>query len=216
MIEVWSAASLADVPGEARALFRMRHRVFCEDLNWVPASPDGLEQDEYDRPSLEPIYLLTKNQSGRLGGCVRLLPTTAPYMLKNTFGHLWQGRTPIQDPCIWEASRFAIWKGHASAMLQMQPRKRAAELLQGMCEFGLSYGVDDYLVVVTPSMNALVTKLGATTEVFGSARDREGQTILAARCEVSLNVLDRLRRSTGVFTVTTNDQKEGLESVYAA
>ena len=212
MIEVWTSESLAQAPGVGTELFRLRHDVFCDELNWVPGSPDGMERDEYDRFLLNPIYLLSKNGACELTGSVRLLPTTASYMLKDTFGHLWSGQQVVNDPCIWEASRFAT-----SVRLPQRRRPQvAALLLQGMCEFGLAYGLDEYLVVVTPSMNTLVTKLGAITKIIGSSADQSGQLILAVRCEVSRNVLDRLRDSTGILYVTTDRQREGLDDVYAA
>lgn len=216
MIEIWTAESLAQAPNVANELFRLRHSVFCEDLKWVSAAADGLERDEYDRQTLRPIYLLARNKFGSVSGCVRLLPTTASYMLKDTFRHLWLGQAPIEDPCIWEASRFATFPNIAQRRNHSDQPVLAGLLLQGMCEFGLAFGVDRYLVVVTPSMNALVRRLGAITHTIGSSTDPSGQTILAVSCDVSEQVLNRLRNSTGILHATTDRQREGLEDVYAA
>lgn len=216
MIEIWTAESLAQAPDVADDLFRLRHTVFCEDLGWVPTSPDGLERDKYDRLSLQPIYLLARNKSGDVCGSVRLLPTTDSYMLKDTFAYLWNDQPIIEDPCIWEASRFATFANALKTQNQSSEGLTAGLLLQGMCEFGLSFGVDQYLVVVTPSINGLVKRLGAITHVIGSSSEQSGQAILAVRCEVSVRVLKQLRNSTGILHAITDRQREGLVDVYAA
>jgi len=216
LIEIWTGESLARAPDVANDVFRLRHSVFCEDLKWVPISKDGLERDEYDRCALHPIYLVARDTTGVVSGSVRLLPTTDSYMLKDTFGYLWNNQPAIEDPSIWEASRFVTSRNPLRARSRRGEGLSAGLLLQGMCEFGLSFGVDQYLVVVTPSMNALVRGLGAITDVIGSSSDQSGQTILAVKCEVSLKVLKRLRNSTGISHATTDRQREGLEDVYAA
>jgi len=41
-------------PEELKALFRLRHKIYCEELHWLDAAnyPEGLEKDEYDKYSL--------------------------------------------------------------------------------------------------------------------------------------------------------------------
>lgn len=87
-------------------MYRLRHKVFKERLGWQVRSLDGMERDEFDR--VNPVYVLAKDDEGEVVGCWRLLPTTGPYMLKNTFSQLLQGRPAPQQTDVWELSRFAI------------------------------------------------------------------------------------------------------------
>jgi N-acyl amino acid synthase of PEP-CTERM/exosortase system len=58
--------------------FRIRHRVYCEDLGFEPARPDRRESDQYDAHSLH--CLVRSLKSGEYVGCTRLVlsPPWAP------------------------------------------------------------------------------------------------------------------------------------------
>src|SRR4030081_1534409 len=87
-------------------MHRIRKTVFKDRLGWDVTVSGELEVDEYD--ALGPSYLLSIDISGNLNGCVRLLPTTGPNMLRDIFPSL-VANAPV--PCserVWEASRFAV------------------------------------------------------------------------------------------------------------
>jgi N-acyl amino acid synthase of PEP-CTERM/exosortase system len=52
-------------------VYRLRHRVYCEDLKWETARASGRETDEYDPHSLH--FLLRYRASGQNVGCVRIV-----------------------------------------------------------------------------------------------------------------------------------------------
>lgn len=54
-----------------RHAYRIRHQVYCEELQYEPLRPDGLETDEYDRQSLH--CLIRSVKSGAYIGCTRLV-----------------------------------------------------------------------------------------------------------------------------------------------
>lgn len=56
-----------------RAVFRIRHAVYCEELGYEPLRDDGLESDEYDARAVH--CLLQSVASGDYIGCVRLVVT---------------------------------------------------------------------------------------------------------------------------------------------
>ena len=64
------------VPATTDALrdecFRIRHEVYCKELQYEPLRPDGRETDAYDAHSV--YCLLRANESGRFIGCIRLDP----------------------------------------------------------------------------------------------------------------------------------------------
>jgi N-acyl amino acid synthase of PEP-CTERM/exosortase system len=63
------------VPATTEALrdecFRIRHEVYCKELQYEPLRPDGRETDAYDAHSI--YCLLRANESGRFIGCIRLI-----------------------------------------------------------------------------------------------------------------------------------------------
>jgi N-acyl amino acid synthase of PEP-CTERM/exosortase system len=54
-----------------RAVYRIRHAVYCEELGYEPVRDDGLESDEHDGHSLH--CLLQAKSGGEYIGCVRLV-----------------------------------------------------------------------------------------------------------------------------------------------
>lgn len=65
--------------------YRLRHRVFAEQLKWVAETEDGQEMDMYD---LWGITVGVLSREGVLLGMARLLPPSGEFMLGNEFGAL--------------------------------------------------------------------------------------------------------------------------------
>lgn len=62
-------------------VYRLRHRVYCEELGFERVSPDGREHDEFDEQSRH--LLLRSVKTGASVGCVRLVmvPSEGPRLL---------------------------------------------------------------------------------------------------------------------------------------
>lgn len=99
------AANARHVP-LIEGMYRLRHTVFSERLQWTSLNPDGREIDKFD--ALNPVYLICRDPGGDVVGCWRLLPTTGPYMLKDIFPHLLGDNAAPELDDVWEISRFAI------------------------------------------------------------------------------------------------------------
>jgi N-acyl amino acid synthase of PEP-CTERM/exosortase system len=54
-------------------VYRVRHKVYCEDLRFEPTRPDERETDEYDSHSL--LFLLRNVQTKEYLGCARIILT---------------------------------------------------------------------------------------------------------------------------------------------
>lgn len=65
--------------------YRLRHRVFCEELGWVPRSETLLEIDEYDRCT---VLIGIFDQQQALVACTRLSLRDAPFMIEKEFSSL--------------------------------------------------------------------------------------------------------------------------------
>ena len=86
-------------------MFRLRRRVFKDRLDWDVSVSGDLELDVYD--TLSPTYLLAMHEHAVVG-CVRLLPTTGPTMLADTFAELLGGQLPPRSDKVLESSRFCV------------------------------------------------------------------------------------------------------------
>lgn len=94
-------------------VYRLRHRVYCEELNFEPPRPSGLEQDVFDRRALHCSLADTNN--GEIAGTVRLihcdqdpgpLPIEKYFAGRFTAPHLIPECFPRQHVC--EISRLAV------------------------------------------------------------------------------------------------------------
>jgi acyl homoserine lactone synthase len=64
-----------------------------------------MEIDEFDR--LDPVFIVAKIND-QVEGCLRLLPTTGKYMLKDTFPQLLNGEPAPIHHDVLEISRYAV------------------------------------------------------------------------------------------------------------
>jgi acyl homoserine lactone synthase len=86
--------------------YQLRHRVFAEQLKWVPQTEDRQEMDMYD---LWGVTVGLFGREGALLGMARLLPSSGKFMLENEFGALLSGEHAIRkEPDTAEITRLAV------------------------------------------------------------------------------------------------------------
>ena len=90
MIQLITPDQYAVFVRELFEMHRLRYRVFKERLGWDVEVSGDMEIDAFD--ASQPVYLLQKGDTERIQGCVRLLPTTGPTMLRDTFPALLDGQ----------------------------------------------------------------------------------------------------------------------------
>lgn len=185
---------------ELRAMYRLRCRVFKERLDWEVDVRDGEERDRFDR--LQPTYVLAYDRPGELLGTMRLLPSTGPYMLRDVFPDLLEGRPVPSKPGTWESSRFAVdcdLKGSKglSALNQV-----TGEMFCGVIEHCLANGIDRMLMVYDVRVARLLGRLGGQLSkypIWRSQRHHVGKTIAyASQWHVNRYVLETIRSRCGI------------------
>src|SRR3954471_2659760 len=87
------------------ALSYYRHRVFVKHLGWPLVTNGQDEIDQFDGPNAVYGIAFDEREAGK--GCVRLLPTTSPYLLAEVFPDLLRGEAAPCSESVWEISRFA-------------------------------------------------------------------------------------------------------------
>ena len=138
---------------------------FKRRLGWVVSVDDrGWEQDEYDR--LNPLYVIAIDHNGQHEGSMRFLPTLGPTMINDHFLHLTDGE-PIQDPNIWECSRFCL-SPTAGPQLAGQLMAAGGEIIRGFGLSGFAGVFDQRMVRIYNRIGSKPTILGAQ----GTGRNR--------------------------------------------
>ena len=119
--------SLATTPEQKQAVYRLRYRVYCEELQYEPADafPDKAEFDEFDARSLH--CLVIHRRSGLAAGCVRLVRSLdehshAPLPIEKHCGH-------SLDP-----ATVGFMKHHRDLLTQEFWQQTKAQILNGKVE----------------------------------------------------------------------------------
>jgi N-acyl-L-homoserine lactone synthetase len=163
------------------AMFRLRGRVFKDRLGWTVSVTEDLELDVYD--VLNPTYLLLVAAGREVVGCVRLLPTTGPTMLAETFPQLLSGRRPPRNNRILESSRFS----RATFML-----------FAAMIESLEVLGADRIVTVTDTRMERILRRAGWSLERLAHPQQIGKTMALAGFLHGSRETLSNMHRQAGV------------------
>jgi len=181
---------------ELSEMHRLRYRVFKVRLGWDVEVSGDMEIDAFD--ALQPAYLLQKGDDGQIQGCVRLLPTTGPTMLRDTFPALLDGQPTPASEAIWESSRFGLdlIPGHTKARGGVA--SATYELFAGMIEFGLTHRLSDIVTVTDVRMERILQRVGWPLRRLGQPRSI-GNTVAVAGClSISREALAHLSQAAGL------------------
>lgn len=140
-------------------MYRFRHRIFFDKLNWDVNSQDDMEKDEYDEK--ETYYLIYKDEYGIIRGCVRFIEMTNNCMFDGPFRDALPNVKEFKRQGYWEATRLAIDTNTGDFYSRAVQQKVVNSLLGGLMEFGLkSKKVECYVVFTYPSVQKLAKKYG--------------------------------------------------------
>lgn len=181
---------------ELREMHRLRYRVFKSRLGWDVRTEEGLETDAFD--DLKPHYLLLRGPNGGVEGCVRLLPSTGPTMLRDVFPTLLGDHPAPADPAIWESSRFAL---NPTAVASKGATSLAAgtyELFAGMIEFGLFMGLSSIVTVTDLRVERILRRAGWPLEPIGDPQTIGKTRAVAGYLRVSTEHLGAVRNNGGL------------------
>ncbi len=132
-----------------------RREVFINQLGWELNVVNDMELDEFDGP--DAVYVCSHDDDGQVSGVARLLPTTAPYLLKKVFRKLWGGTQLPNDSQIWELSRFAAVDFDACSSISNQASARhAVSLFQQVVRISAENGARTLITVSPVGMERLL------------------------------------------------------------
>ena len=177
-------------------MHRLRYRIFKERLGWDVQVSGVMEVDEFD--ACRPVYLLQRNDDSRVQGCVRLLPTTGPTMLRDTFPALLDGRAAPASDAIWESSRFGVDLCTREAKTAGSIARATYELFAGMIEFGLMRQLTDIVTVTDARMERILCRARWPLKRLGAPRPIGKTIAVAGYLEVSPERLRDVREAGGL------------------
>ena len=182
---------------EITEMHRLRYRVFKERLAWTVTTKGDLEIDDFDASS--PVYLLHRRcYHSRIEGCVRLLPSTGPTMLRDVFSALTNGHAVATTPAVWESSRFAVDTSGPDHAARGGLASVTYELFAGMIEFGLYRKLIAIVTVTDVRMERILRRANWPLRRIAQPRMIDGTLALAGYLEISLEALTRLRQTAGI------------------
>lgn len=196
MIQLIAPDCYDDFADDLHAMHRLRYRVFKERLDWQVKGNGGYEVDSFD--ALKPHYLLLRGFDGSVDGCVRLLPSTGPTMLRDTFPVLLEGKTAPEHPSIWESSRFALDIASSAPKGAGGIATATYQLFAGMIELGLSHQLSHIVTVTDLRMERILRRAGWPLERIGEPQTIGVTRALAGYLEVSEKMLQALRQNSGI------------------
>ncbi|MET4121159.1 N-acyl-L-homoserine lactone synthetase [Bradyrhizobium sp. JR1.5] len=178
---------------ELAEMHRLRYRIFKQRLEWDVQVSGDMEVDEFD--VLRPVHLLHRSADGRVQGCVRLLPSTGPTMLRDTFPILLDEQPAPRSDYIWESSRFALDVPPDASKASGGLAAATYELFAGMVEFGLSIRLTEIVTVTDARMERILRRAGWPLRPIGKARPLGKTLAMAGYLEVSTDALERIRKA---------------------
>lgn len=183
-------------------MFRLRARVFRDELGWDVEIHDGKEFDKYDTE--ENVYLLSLNEQGMLDGSLRLMPTTGPTLLTDVFGELVPSDMALRSPHIWEATRFCVCRTHSPLLNGIA--SSAWQLVIGALELARDAGIDSYVMIYDARVKRLYRMMGLQVEDISFRRDENGTVffgLIHASAEAALQVREKAGIDYDIFASHT-------------
>ncbi|MGO9484483.1 MAG: acyl-homoserine-lactone synthase [Rhodomicrobium sp.] len=188
MIYIVSGQDATQYPSLMEQVYRLRHQVFVEELNWSDLwSADGLERDQFDRP--DAVHQICV-RDGKVAGYQRMLPTVEPHLLSDVFPDLCQGPAP-RGLDTFELSRYCVAPGYREGRRGVS--SVGSELMAGGVEWGLACGVNKVITEVETiwvlrwlQLKFLVRPLGFETKIGN-------QRIVATLLEFNRATLQAIR-----------------------
>lgn len=186
-------------------MYRLRKRVFHDELEWeVPVIGDH-ERDGYD--DMKPAYLLwTDEQKQTLYGSLRLLPTTGPTLLNDVFRKTYPNDIDLCHPTIWEGTRMCIDAEEIAAdMPEIDPQDAMCMMLLALAECALDNSIHSLVSNYEPHMKRIYNRAGAPLNEIGKADGFGRRPVCCGLFEVSRRTINAMREKTGHTGIYARD-----------
>jgi N-acyl amino acid synthase of PEP-CTERM/exosortase system len=214
--------------------YRIRHEVYCEELNYEPRRPDRREVDDYDAHSLH--CLIRNLQSGGYVGCVRLVlarPGSPAYPLPFEKTCATTIDRAVVDPralprhTVAEASRLAVISRYRlrrgekeqpysivdDKSFSGRPMPRfpyiPVALYLATVELAAMHGIETLFVLTEPRLASHFARLGVEIKPIGEAVEHRG-TRIPSMMSVSRIIADLNFILRPLYNVVADEVRQGV------
>ncbi len=157
-------------------MHQLRARVFAGRLGSRVKIEHGRARDEYD--ALDPTYILALTDRGDVAGCARLLPTTGPTMLSQTFPQLLPGSQLRGKSTMVESSRFCVdSRGERRGGRFLH--EATLTMFTGIIEWSMLHGFDEVATATDLRVERILQRAGWPMRRLGGV-ERIGKTMSVA------------------------------------
>ena len=174
-------------------MFRLRKRVFKDQLDWDVPVEGPYERDAYD--ALKPAYILWSNDERTiLYGSIRLMPTTGPTLLYNVFRRTFPETCDLSAPGIWEGTRMCLDEDLLREdRPDLDPGRGFCLMLLALCEVAIAHGIHTMISNYEPHLARIYRKAGAELDQLGKADGYGRRPVCCGAFEVSPRILNQMR-----------------------
>jgi acyl homoserine lactone synthase len=157
-------------PDERDQAYRLRHRIFCERLGWVPKKAAEMETDDYDAYAI-PFGVFDGQRC--LNAYIRLIAPEDPFMLDREFSFLVGGWKSLRkDRGAGEISRLCLAREGRTAVVSsrwgVQPL--SLFLFKGLYAWCLERGIRRLYAVTEHKAYRLFRARGIPVDPIGEPR----------------------------------------------
>ena len=178
--------------------FRLRKRIFIDQLGWDLKSIDDKEMDQFDHDQAH--YLIYKDvKTAKVAGGVRLTPSTASNLSLDIFSCLIDSKkvfTPSTS--IWESSRF-VTESLKTTTSKGIIGEAMFMLLIGMIEYGLHHNLQSFITLTEVRIERLGRMAQWHLQRLGKVEKIGNTYAVLGVLEVSRNVIGKVRESAGIL-----------------
>ncbi|WGW04531.1 acyl-homoserine-lactone synthase [Tropicibacter oceani] len=179
-------------------VFRLRKRVFADQLGWDVPVHEDMEKDAYD--DMGASYLVwCSDDKATLYGVVRLMPTEGPTLLHDVF-HATHGRNPdLIDRTVWEGTRMCLDDALIARDFPDLPAAQGFNLLfLALCEAALAHNIRRMVSNFEPCMSRVYRRAGLAYDIHGRADGYGAKPVYCASFAVTQDVLATICAKIGV------------------
>jgi acyl homoserine lactone synthase len=188
VIEPYNAHEYSNLLDE---MFRLRARVFRDRLRWDVQVADEKERDKYDDEG--PVYIIyADDESLKVKGSLRLLPTTGPTVLADIFSDTLPDAAHLSAPTIWECTRFCLEDGILSRTNREELLIASAVLIAALGDVAIGAGIESIVGNFDSTMLRLYRRIGCEVEVLGSTQ-RYGRPVYLGLFPISEPILRKVK-----------------------
>lgn len=193
MFMTLQAHQYEDYPHLLDQMFKLRKRVFHDELKWAVSVRNGQERDGYD--DLQPVYLLwISDDATRVYACMRLMPTTGPTLLYDVFRRTFPDAANLVSPGIWEATRTCVDAELIAVDFPGVDQARAFGLLcLAAAECSRLHGIHTVLSNYEPHMKRVYQRSGANIQELGRADGFGQRPVCCGAFEISDAFVESMR-----------------------